>query len=258
MPALQHKHFFTNTTIMNDTLITGKVTFVNHEKKYIAIEYEKNDKLKSVNGYVDEPPQPGSKSQKPIKNKHTFHIGDTVNFTLSKSVRGDKTIATNIQYLYNNALDVLVNKAKTENRFLGYLKNVDGKYFVKEIDSYLFFPTFLSPWQVKPKEADLNEAVSFELENLHNKEKITASLFNQKFITEYYLAEKAFSKKEIIEAAIYKITPHGIYLNVFGENIQAKLPVNADNVAANVKIGDKLKIRISYLSKMKIAVEAVL
>ncbi len=243
---------------MTDKIITGSVSFVNHEKKYIAIEYEQNGKKKTLNGYIDEkiPLQKGAK--KTTKKKHVYHIGDTVRFELGKPGRGDKLVATNIEYLYNNALDVLVNKAKTENEFTGYLKNIEGKYFVKEMDSYLFFPTVLSPWQVKTSENELNQAVTFELENLDNKEKLTASLFNQRFITEYYLAEKAFTKKEILEASVYKITPHGIYLNVFGEKIQAKLATTAANLPKKLNIGDKARILITYLSKMKIVVEAVL
>ena len=99
--------------------------------------------------------------RKLLKKKHIFHIGDTVSFNVGLSGRGDRMVATNIQFMYNNALDVLINKAKTENNFIGYLKVVDDKYFVKEIDSYLFFPVPLSPWQIKPTEAELNEAVTF-------------------------------------------------------------------------------------------------
>jgi hypothetical protein len=166
-------------------------------------------------------------------------------------------VASNIQFLYNNAMDVLINKARTENNFIGYLKIVDDKYFVKEIDSYLFFPVPFSPWQLKPTETELNEAVTFELENLDYKNKITASLFTQKFIPEYYSAERAFKKQEIVKAEIYKITPHGIYLNVFGDKVQAKLSPDARNLLNNLQTGDKVKIKITYFSKMKIVVEAV-
>ena len=233
---------------MSNTLLTGNVSFVNHEKKYVIIEYELNGKKKVVNGSVDE---------KHLKKKHVFHIGDTVSFTAGLSGRGDKMVASNIQFLYNNALDVLINKARTENNFIGYLKIVDDNYFVKEIDSYLFFPVLTSPWQVKPTEAELNEAVTFALDNLEKKEKITASLFTQKFIPEYYSAERAFKKQEIVEATVYKISPHGIYLDVFGDKVQAKIPPKNDKLK-DVKPGDKLNVRITYFSKMKIVVEPVL
>lgn len=231
---------------MSNTIHKGQVSFVNHEKQYIIIEYELNGKKKVVNGSVDE---------KLLKKKHVFHIGDTVSFNVGLSGRGDRMVATNIQFLYNNALDVLINKARTENNFIGYLKVVDDKYFVKEIDSYLFFPVQLSPWQLKPTEAELNETVTFALNNLEKKEKITASLFTQKFIPEYYSAERAFKKKEVVEAEVYKISPHGIYLNVFGDKVQAKV---SPETVTNVKIGDKLNVQISYFSRMKIVVEPAL
>lgn len=234
---------------MSKTVHTGKVSFVNHEKKYIMIEYELNGKKKVVNGSVDE---------KNLKTKHSFHIGDTVTFTIGLSGRGDKMMASNIKFLYNNALDVLVNKAKTENNFIGYLKIVDDKYFVKEIDSYLFFPVAISPWQVMPAEAELNEAVTFTLNNPEKKEKATASLFTLKFIPEYYSAERAFKKDETIAAEIYKITPHGIYLNLFGEKLQAKISPSSERLPANLKTGGKINVRITYLSKTKIIVEPVL
>jgi hypothetical protein len=234
---------------MSKTVLTGNVSFVNHDKKYIIIEYEQNGKKKVVNGST------GDKGQ---KNKHVFHIGDTVNFTVGLSGRGDKMVASDIRFLYNNALDVLINKAKTENNFIGYLKIVDDKYYVKEIDSYLFFPVTMSPWQIKPTEAALNEAVTFALENTEKKEKITASLYNQKFIPEYYSAERAFKKQEPILAEIYRKTAYGIYLNLFGDKVQVKISPAAANLPQNLNPGDKIPVRISYFSKMKIVVEPVL
>src|SRR6185436_5829960 len=145
--------------------------------KYVMIEYETNGKKRTINGIVDDKTQLQLKKAGVIKKPHVFHIGDVVNFTAGLSGRGDKMVATNVQYLYNTALDALINKAKTENSFIGYLKVAEDKYFVKEIDSYLFFPVPFSPWQIKPTTDELNEAVTFELENLEKKDKITARLF---------------------------------------------------------------------------------
>lgn len=240
---------------MSDNYTQGTVSFVNHEKKYILIEYIENGKKKTVNGSVDDALQQKLKKEGVIKKKHVYHIGDTVNFKVGMSDRGDRMVASKIQFMYNSALDVLINKAKTENNFIGYLKIVDDKYFVKEIDSYLFFPVSISPWEINPTEKDLNEAVTFELENLEKKEKITASLFTHKYIPEYFSAERAFKKKEPTEAEVYKITPHGIYLNVFGDKIQSKLAANTEHLPVDLKVGDKLNVMISYFSKMKIVVE---
>ncbi len=238
---------------MSNTLLTGTVTFVNHEKKYIIIEYEDNGRKKVINGNVDEKQQQKLIKKKVIKKKHLFHIGDTVSFTAGLSDRGDRMTASNIQYLYNTALDVLINKAGTENNFIGYLKVIDDKYFVKEIDSYLFFPVPLSPWQIKPTETELNEAVTFSLETLDKKEKITAKLYNNKYIPEFYTAVKLNKANTPIEATVYKVTPHGIYLNLITDKIQVKLPYKE-----GVHINDIITVTIVYLSPFKIIAEELI
>jgi hypothetical protein len=237
---------------MSNTILQGHVSFVNHEKKYVMIEYEVNGKKKVINGIVDDQVQLQLKKAGVIKKPHVFHIGDVVNFKAGLTGRGDKMVATHIQYLYNTSLDVLINKAKTENNFIGYLKIADDKYFVKEIDSYLFFPVPLSPWQIKPSEAELNEAVTFMLENTEKKDKVTAKLFNNKYIPEFYTAVKLNKAKAPVEATVYKVSPHGIYVNVVNDKIRAKLPFTE-----GVKINDKISVRIVYLSPAKIIVEAL-
>jgi hypothetical protein len=241
---------------MGNTILQGKVSFVNHEKKYVMIEYEVNGKKKAINGIVDDKTQLQWKKAGLVKKAHIFHIGDMVNFTAGLTERGDKMVASNIQYLYNTALDVLINKAKTENNFIGYLKVADDKYFVKEIDSYLFFPVPFSPWQIKPTEDELNEAVTFSLENLEKKDKITAKLYNNKYIPEFYTAVKAHKAQTPIEAEVYKISPHGIYLNVVGEKIQSKLPYTEEQ-HKELKVGDKINVMITYLNVSRIIVEQV-
>jgi hypothetical protein len=140
---------------MSNTILQGKVSFVNHEKQYVMIEYEVNGKKKTINGMVDDKTQQENIKKGLAKKTHAFHIGDMVNFNAGLSGRGDKMVASNIQYLYNTALDVLINKSKTENNFIGYLKMADDKVYVKEIDSYLFFPVAVSPWQLLPTEKEL-------------------------------------------------------------------------------------------------------
>jgi len=226
---------------MSKTQITGNVSFVNHEKNYIMIEYDVNGKKKVVNGSTDE---------KNLSKKHVFQIGDTVSFIVELSGRGDKMVASNILFRYNTALDVLINKAKTENNFIGYLKVVEDKYFVKEIDSYLFIPLPMSPWQLKPTEAELNEAVTFALENTEKKEKITARLYNNKYIPEFYTAVKLNKANSPVDATVYKVSPHGIYLNLINDKIRVKLPYKE-----GVKVKDTVTVKIVYLSPFKIIVE---
>ena len=237
---------------MADSIVEGKISFINHEKKYAIIEYMNGGKLKNVNGSIDEKMQKGWREKGLIKKTHHFLVGDVVNFKIKLSDRGDRMQATEIKYKYNTALDVLIDKSRTSNKFIGYLKVVDDKYYVKEIDSYLFFPVPFSPWQLIPTEKELNEQVNFALENIDKKEKISASLFNNSYIPEFSTAVKLAKSRETVEAEVYKITPHGIYLNVITDQIRGKLtPAENDSI----KIGDKISVRIVHLSKSRIVIE---
>ena len=59
---------------------------------------------------------------------------------------------------------------------------------------------------------------------------------------------------------MFKITPHGIFVNVIGDKIQAKIPidqVNPDQLAA-IQIGAIIAVKIMYMSTSRIVVEPVL
>ena len=229
--------------------IEGKISFINHEKKYAMIEYEEGNKNKTVRASIDEQSQKQMKAKNIIKKTHHFMVGDVVSFQVKLSDRGDRMMASGTEFLYNNALDVLINKSFVSNKFIGYLKMVDDKYFVKEIDSYLFFPVPFSAWQIVPEELDLNEQVHFSLENIDKKEKIYASLFNNKYIPEFEQAVKLFKTKTPVMAEVFKVSPYSIYLNIISEKIKAKI-----DFEEGLNVGDKIEVLISYLGKNKIAV----
>ena len=240
--------------------VQGKIAFINHEKKYAIIEYEASGKKKTVHGNIDLIHQKKLKEKGLIKKIHHFMMGDVVNCKVGISEKGDRMTATNIHFLYNTALDDLIHKAGSSNRFTGYLKVVDDLYFVKEIDSYLFFPVPFSPWQILPTKIELNEPVFFSLENTDRPEKISASLLSNVYIPEFHIAVKHFKAKTILNAEIYKITPHGIYLNVIEDKIRAKVSPDMEpgkNLTDELKPGDKIPVMITHLNKSRIAVERV-
>jgi len=238
---------------MDDNTLEGKISFVHHDKDYVTIDYVHNNKKKSVNGKVDEARQLQMKEEKLIKKTHRFHKGDEVYFTLERSARGDKMVAEKIRYRFNNTLGNLVNRARQNNQFSGYLKQVDDKFFVKETGSYQFFELHLSPWELPPPADKLNEPVLFQLNQLDKPEKLYATLFNHHYIPQYIAAQKHFHNKTALNAAVYKITPNGIYLHVIGDKLKAKIPPEGP-LMETVKEGDKIKVIITYLSSSKIVV----
>ena len=235
---------------------TGRISFINQQKKYAIIEYELKGKKKSIKGNTDEKLQEQLKTKGLVKKIHQYSTGDVVRFKIKPAGRGDLMLAYELEFLYNNSRDVLINKAKKENRFTGYVKKTDDGFFIKEIDSYQFFPIHFSPWQMLPKEDEQNEPVNFFLENLDKPEKITASLFDNDFIPEFHTAVKSYKSKTVIEATVQKISPHAVYFNLFNNKITGKIntEIFGEEKLLTLKPGQKMQVVISYLSKEKIVI----
>jgi hypothetical protein len=234
---------------MEDKILKGTISFVNFEKNFATIEYLQGMKKKSVNCKTD--------FESTGRKSHHFRMGDVVSFQLRLSDRGDKMTACNIKYLHNKELDLLIQRAAIENRFSGYLKKTGDKYFVKEWNSYIFFPLQLSPWEKPPVETAENEAISFRLLNLDRPNSIVAELFSHNYIPEYRKAVQHFKNEIAIDAVVYKISPHGIYLNLFDDKIQAKLPVGSTEVSP-INEGDTIPVLITHLSNTRIVVKRLI
>lgn len=247
---------------MSDKSIPGKITFIHHEKNRAVIEYLDNGKKKTIQADISTKEQQKLKEQKIIKKPHRFLMGDQVTFVIKKTgANGSQQYASNLQYQYNTLLELLINKAQTENKFLGYIKVTDDSYFIKEIDSYLFFPLTVSPYEIAPTEKETADPVYFKFENIEKPDKITASLYNHNYIPEFLTAVQHFKKQTVVEATIRKITTFGIHLDLFNDKVQAKL--NIDETLSR-KIAEKslevnsiIPVKIKYLSPLKIVVEIV-
>lgn len=231
---------------MEQQVYKGKISFINYEKQFATIEYLHNNKQKSVNCKTN--------AEGSGKKPHQFRLGDGVNFQLKLSDRGDKMTAYNVKFTHNTDIDLLIQKAAIENRFSGYLKIVEDKYFVKEWDSYVLFPLQLSPWEVPPAESAANEAISFKLINLDKPNGIIAELFSHNYIPEYRKALQHFNNKIAIDAVVCKVSPHAVYLNLFGDKMQAKLVLPPEE-KQQVKEGDTISVLITYFSPNRIVIK---
>lgn len=240
---------------MEPKMYTGTISFVHHQKHYATIDYKDGDKKKTINFQSTPGGQALPSTELPRKKKHQFRTGDTVQFQLKLTPRGDRLNASNVKFLYNNELEKLLQKAAIDNQFKGFLKLVDDTYFVKEISSYLFFPLVLSQWENIPATETFNEAVNFRLINT-DKQNIAAALANPAFIPAYKTALKHYRNKTPVEAIVSRISPYAVYLDVIGKSLQAKLPIKPGD-KQTLKPGDKIMVRINYLSPGKIAIEKV-
>ena len=248
---------------MNVKAIPGKITFIHHEKNRAVIEYiDANGKKKTIQADLGHKEQQRSADQKPRKQGHRFLIGDHVTFVIKKTgVNGSVVYADSLKYQYNTALELLINKAAIENKFLGYIKITDDKYFIKEIESYLFFPLSMSVYEIAPTEKETEQPVYFKLENLEKPDKITASLYNHHYIPEFLTAIQQSKKQATIDATVYNITPFGIYLNLVGDKIKAKLPIDEGLQKQiddkTIEINAVIPVRIIHISLSRIVVALV-
>lgn len=233
---------------MEEKILKGTISFVNYEKNFATIEYEAGTKKKSVNCKT-------GLEATGRKTRH-FRIGDVVSFQLRLSDRGDKMTAFDVRFLHNEKLDLLIQKAAIENRFAGYLKKVEDRYFLKEFDSYIFFPLQLSPWEKPPAETAENAAISFRLLNLDRPNSIVAELFSHNFSPAYKKAYQHFKNKIEAEAVVTRVSPHAIYLDLFEGGMQAKLPLEKGK-EPDLEPGDNLPVMITYLSDTKVVVKRV-
>ncbi len=238
----------------------GKITFIHHEKNRAVIEYIDNNRKKTIQANLDFKTEQIAKDQKIRKKNHRFLVGDQVSFLIKKTgANGSVQYAENLKYLYNTALELLINKAAVDNKFLGYIKITDEEYFIKEIESYLFFPLNLSAYEIAPADKDTEQPVYFKLDNLEKPDKITAILYNHHYIPEYLTAIQHFKKQTAVHATVYNITPFGIYVHLIGDTIKAKLSIDESlqKMIENksIEINTNIQVKIKHISSTRIVVE---
>ena len=233
---------------MEEKLLKGKISFVNYDKFFATIDYLPSNKVKSVNFKTN--------AADSSKKAHHYRLGDVVSFQLKLSDRGDKMTAYNVKFIHNTAIDLLIQKAAIENRFSGYLKKVEDDSFVKEWDSYIFFPLQVSPWEIPPVSTAENEAITFRFLNLDKPNAITAELFSHNYIPEYRMALQHYNNQMEAAAVVTKVSPYAVYLGLFDNTIQAKIPINKSE-STELKEGDSLQVKIKHLTNTRIVVEPV-
>ena len=244
---------------MSEKYFRGKITYINNEKQKATIEYVNQNKIKTIQAVIDPKQQEKYVQLKLIKKPHQFRIGDNVKFIIKKS-SANIFFADHVVYEFNNSLEVLIDKARITNKFLGYIKFVDEKYFIKEIDSYLFFPLQLSRFEIKPEISATEKPVSFKLLNIEKPDKLSAELYNHNYVAGYKTAIRQFKNEETISAVIKKITPYGVFVVLSDSRLEAKLTID-DKISEKVNNGEltldkTIQVKIKHLTGDRIVIEA--
>ena len=243
---------------MSEKYFRGKITFINNDKKKATIEYVSNNKVKSIQAVIDDKQQEKYIQLRLIKKAHRFLVGDHVKFVIKKSAQ-NVFFADHVLYEYNHSLEVLIQKASVQNKFLGYVKKIDDDYFIKEIDSYLFFPLRLSKYEFPPIVSDSPKATSFKLINIEKPDKIMAELYNHQYTEGFLTAVKQHKSENIIDAVVQKITPYGLFITLSDCGLESKIAINefvSEKIAKEkIDIGSLLKVKITHITNDRIVVE---
>ncbi len=243
---------------MSEKYFRGKITHINNDKQRATIEYVNQNKIKTIQAVIDDKQQEKYVQLKLIKKPHRFLVGDNVKFIIKKS-SANVFFADHILYEYNNALEVLIEKASVLNKFLGYIKIVDDKYFIKEIESYLFFPLLISKFEIAPTIEETESTVSFKLLNIEKPDKISAELYNHNYVPGFKIAVKQFKAEEIIDAVVNKITPYGVFVILSESKLEAKLAID-DNITTKINNGEivlekSIQVKIKHLTGDRIVID---
>ena len=86
---------------------------------------------------------------------------------------------------------------------------------------------------------------------------ITAELFSHNYIPEFKMAVQHFRNQIDTDAIVAKVSPYAVYLRLFNNTIQAKLPLEKGEVS-ELKEGDVLQVKIKHLTNTRIVVEKVM
>ena len=245
---------------MSEKYFRGKITFINNDSQKATIEYISNNKIKSIQAIVDDIHQERMVAQRLIKKPHRFLVGDNVKFVIKKST-ANVFFADQVIFEFNNAIDLLIDKSRIANKFLGYIKVVENNYFIKEIESYLFFPLQLSKFEIPPIANETDKAVSFKLINLERPEKLKAELYNHNYIPGFKIAVKQHKSEEAVDAVVTKITPYGVFVVLTESKLEAKLPVD-EMLSEKINNGEiglekTIAVKIKHLTSERIVIEVI-
>jgi hypothetical protein len=224
---------------------TGTIQFIQHDKQYVTIEFESGGKTRTINGSI-------------AGYDHVFRMGDVVGFAIGPTPRGDRNTAIRIHFLYNNQLQTILQKAAVTNRFVGYLKIVDEKYFIKDAESYIIFPLLLSPWEVPPSIKKANEEIVFSLTNLDKPEKVKAITYKPIFNAAYKKAMTLFNQKETTPATVIAVGQFNSTVEILNGTLTAKVPnqpKKGNSELPALEVGKTIDVLISFLGPQKIVLE---
>jgi len=115
-----------------------------------------------------------------------IYKGDKVSFEYDPLVGIDNG-AKDITFIKNASLEGLKSDFKNGSSLKGYLKKIDDRYYVKDIDTYILIRLIVAIYEVNLKEVyedKLNSVIDYKIVTFTSKNKIRAINVNRQFSSE--------------------------------------------------------------------------
>jgi ribosomal protein S1 len=226
----------------------GVVTYYNNRKHFGFIEDEDNNSRYFFIDIVQSKAKNKELKQlKQTKIKTKFHEGDEVNYKLR--LVNDKEEVYDIEYIRNTKRQSILNEAIEKQILLGYLKQIDDKFFVKHIPTYIFIPLKILPVEIDIEEIysqRINQIIQFKLERTEEIDRLSAYLVDRKFDYRYDELKRAYYNDEPVTGQIVRKVKGGMIVEIYG--IETFLPASQIDIKSirdySLYIGQSMEFKI--------------
>lgn len=152
----------------------GYVSFFSRAKKFGSIES------------LDNGEEIYFRKNECVKEYKNVYEGDHVEFEFDE--HEGKPCAGNVRFIGNASIDGLRRDFEKGTILQGYLKKVENKYYIKDINNYFFIRLNIGPNEVDIEEVydnSINEKREFKIVSISERNAMKAVLLHRKFNPEY-------------------------------------------------------------------------
>ena len=134
-----------------------------------------------------------------VREYKNVYEGDQVEFTFDE--HEGKPCASNVRFIGNASIDALRSDFEKGAVLQGYLKKVENKYYIKDIDTHFFIRLNIGPDEMDIEEVydnSINEKREYKIVSISERNAMKAVLLHRKFNPAY----KHIVKGETYEAEV--------------------------------------------------------
>lgn len=237
----------------------GVVTFYNPAKHFGFIQSEA---WRELFFFLDPVQFKALSSHERIEVKSKFVRGDEVYFNVRYSDKSKGPAAYNLHFIKNERSDRLKELVELYSVLPGFIKKIDGNYYIKDKATYLFIPIHISKWEIGLQETyenRLNKLVTYSiLKKYKNPEAWNATITDRKFNEAYIRLKECKDNRIVLPAKIIKMNRHGYYASLLNGTVSAFMLFNKKgSVPSSFPKGEIIEVTIRSVHDSGVLIQLV-